>query len=107
MLASRARAGCVLPGTVKLLRRVELSPRAFRYQTRVANLAWAGLAAFLGGALSWLLSAGGGSAPLFRAGAIDPARVAVLALAVLTGAVALRHAPRGRRSLAGRRPPRT
>ena len=98
MLVSPAATGCVLTGTVKLLRRVELSPRAFRYQTRVANLAWAGLAAFLGGALSWLLSAGGGSAPLFRAGAIDRAGFAVLALAVLTGAVAVRQARAAARS---------
>lgn len=102
MLVSPAATGCVLTGAVKLLRRVELSPRAFRYQTWMANLAWAVLAAFLGGALSWLLSAGGGLAPLFRVGAIDRAGFAVLALAVLTGAVAVRQARAAARSrLAG------
>jgi hypothetical protein len=102
MLLSPAATVCVLTGAVKLLRRVELSPRAFRYQTWVANLAWAGLAAFLSGALSWLLSAGGRSAPLLRVGAIDRAGFAVLALAVLTGAVAVRQARAAARSgLAG------
>lgn len=100
MLVSPAATGCVLTGAVKLLRRVELSPRAFRYQTWVANLAWAGLAAFLSGALSWLLSAGGRSAPLFRVGAIDRAGFAILALAVLTGAVAVWQARAAARSRA-------
>jgi hypothetical protein len=100
MLVSPAATGCVLTGAVKLLRRVELSPRAFRYQTLVANLAWGGLAAFLTGALSWLLSAGGRSAPLLRAGAIDRAGFAVLALAVLTGAVAVWQARGAARSRA-------
>src|SRR6266852_4778482 len=59
MVLSPAATGCVLTGAMKLIRRVELSPRAFRYQTRVANVAWAGLVVFLSGALSWLLSAGG------------------------------------------------
>ena len=98
MLVSPAAIGCVVTGAVKLLRRVELSPRAFRYQTWVANLAWAGLAAFLSGALSWLVSDAGRSAPLFRAGAIDRAGFAVLALAVLTGAVAIWQARAAARS---------
>jgi len=98
MLVSPAATGCVFTGAMKLIRRVELSPRAFRYQTRVANVAWPGLAVFLSGALSWLLSAGGGSAPLFRVGAIDRAGFAVLALAVLTGAVAVRQARAAARS---------
>jgi hypothetical protein len=98
MLVSPAATGCVLTGAVKLLRRVELSPRALRYQTWLANLALAGLAAFLGGALSWLLSGGGRSAPLFRVGAIDRAGFAILALAVLTGAVAIWQARAAARS---------
>jgi hypothetical protein len=102
MVVSPVAIGCVLTGAVKLLRRMELSHRAFRYQTWVANLAWAGLAAFLSGALSWLLSAGGRSGPLFRVGAIDRVGFAVLALAVLTGAVAVRQArAAARSSLAG------
>jgi hypothetical protein len=98
MLVSPAATGCVLTGAVKVLRRVELSPRAFRYQTWVANLAWAGLAAFFGGALSWLVSAGGRSAPLFRVGAIDRGGLAVLAAAAVTGALAVRQARAAARS---------
>jgi hypothetical protein len=98
MLVSPAATGCVVTGAVKLLRRVELSPRAFRYQTWLANLAWTGLAVFLSGALSWLLSAAGPSAPLFRVGAIDRAGFAVLGLAVLTGAAAVWQARAAARS---------
>jgi enterochelin esterase-like enzyme len=107
MLVSPAATGCALTGAVKLLRRVELSPRAFRYQAWVANLAWAGLAAFVSGALSWLVSAGGGSAPLFRVGAIDRAGFAILALAAIIGAVAARQAwAAGRSELVGPSPER-
>ena len=48
------------------------SPRALRYHTWIACVAWAGLAAFLGGAVCWLGTAGG-AAPLFRTGIIDRA----------------------------------
>ncbi|HEY4993399.1 MAG TPA: hypothetical protein VII33_15090, partial [Nakamurella sp.] len=91
MVASPVATGCVVTGAVQLLRRVELSPRALRFHTWVACVAWAGLAAFLGGALSWLLTSGG-SAPLFRAGIIDRAGLAVLAVAAVTGAAAVRRA---------------
>jgi len=91
MTASPVATGCVVTGAVQLLRRVELSPRALRYHTWVACLAWAGLAAFLGAALCWL-SSSGGSAPLFRAGIIDRAGLAVTAVAAITGAAAARRA---------------
>ncbi len=84
MVLCPAATGCVVTGAVRLLRRVPLSPRAFRYEMRVACGAWAASAVFLGGALCWLASAGGGQRPeaLFRVGAIDRARFALLAVAV-------------------------
>ena len=91
MVASPIATGCLLTGAVRLLRRVELSPRALRYHTWVVCVACAGLAAFLGGALCWLWSSGG-SAPLFRAGNIDRSGLAVLAVAAVTGAAAARRA---------------
>ena len=91
MVASPAATGCVLTGAVQLLRRVELSPRALRYHTWVACIAWAGLAAFLGGALCWVL-ASGGPEPLFRTGVIDRAGLALLAVAAVTAAAAARRA---------------
>jgi hypothetical protein len=76
--------GCVVTGFVQLLRRVKLSPRAFRYETWMASIACAGLATFLAGALCWLLSDGaaGPGAP-FRIGVIDRAGFVVLTVAAL------------------------
>lgn len=84
--------GCMLAGSVQLLLRVRLSPRAFRYEMRLISLAWAGLAAVLSGALCWLLSAdAAGSGTLFQVGAIDRASFAVLSIAVLGCAAAARQ----------------
>jgi hypothetical protein len=96
--------GSVITGAVRLLRRVPLSPRAFRYETRVACAALAASAAFLAGGLCWLSAADGGQRPeaLFRAGAIDRAGFAVLALAVLGCAAAARQARAAVRATCGR-----
>ena len=93
--------GCVITGSVQLLRRVQLSPRAFRYEMWLANIAGAGLAAFLAGAALWFVSAARASA-LFRVGAIDRAALAIVVVALLGCAAAARqvraaaaHAPTG------------
>jgi hypothetical protein len=82
--------GCVITGSLQLLRRVRLSPRAFRYEMWLANVAGAGLAAFLTGAALWFVSAAGASA-LFRVGVIDFAALAFLLVALLGCAAAARH----------------
>jgi hypothetical protein len=93
MVLCPAAIGCVVAGAAALVRRVPLSPRTFGYLTRLANIAWAALATFLGGALCWLVTAGGsGPGALFRAGAIDQAGFAVLAVAAIGGAAAARQA---------------
>ena len=85
--------GSIVTGYAQLLRRVRLSPRAFRYEARIACFAWAGLAAFLAGALCWLVAAGSaGPVALFQAGAIDRAGFAVLTITVLGCAAATRQA---------------
>jgi hypothetical protein len=84
--------GCVVTGTVQLLRRVRLSPRALRYESWLASIAGAGLAAFVGGAVVWVLSPGAARPGTpFRMGAIDRAAVAILAVALLGCAAAARH----------------
>jgi hypothetical protein len=87
-----AATGCLLTGIAQLLRRVRMSPRAFRYEMCVGHLALAGLAAFLGGALCWLSLSGGESGRLFLAGTIDRAGLVVLAASVVAGAAAVRTA---------------
>ena len=91
MVLSPAAAGGLLTGIAQMLRRVQMSPRAFRYETRVGLLALAGLAAFLAGALCWLFAAGG-PAPLPQPGTIDLAGLAVLTVAVVAGAAAAHRA---------------
>jgi len=92
MALSPAAAMALVTGAATLMRRAEISPRALRYERLVANLAGAGMAVFAAGALCWLLSAGPGTRTLFRAGAIDRAGLAVLALAGLASLAAARHA---------------
>jgi hypothetical protein len=92
MVLSPAAAGCLVTGTVRLLRRIELSPRAFRCEIWVASLALAALAAYLCGALCWLATQDGGTAPLVHVGAVDRAGMTVLAAAAVAGGVATRRA---------------
>jgi len=92
MVLCPVAVGCVVTGAGLLLRRVELSPRGLRYEMWLANLAGAGLTAFLGGAVVWVLSAGA-AAPVapFRAGAIDRAALVILAVALIGCAAAARQ----------------
>jgi len=92
MALSPAATGCLLTGVAQMLRRVQMSPRMFRYEMCVGHLALAGLAAFLSGALCWLSLSGGETGPLFLAGTIDRAGLAVLAVSVVAGAAAVRMA---------------
>ena len=103
MLLCPLAIGCVVIGSARLLRRVRLSPRALRYETRIACLACCGLAVLLAGALCWLTlswltlswltaARSAGPAGLFQAGAIDQAGVAVLAVAAVAAAAATRQA---------------
>lgn len=94
MVLCPAAIGCVVTGAARLLRRVPLSPRAFRYESWMACAGWAATVAFLIGALCWQASAGGGPRPgqLFRVGVIDRAGFAVLAIGVLGCAAAARRA---------------
>jgi hypothetical protein len=92
MALSPAAAACLVTGAVLLLRRVDLSARALRYQTWFTCLAWAGMTASLSGSLCWLLSADGETGPLFHAGTIDLADLAVLAASVIAGTAAARRA---------------
>ncbi len=101
MVLSPAAAGCLITGAAQVIRRVEQSPRAFRYEIWIFRLSLAALAAFLGGALCWLLAQGGGTAPLFRAGAVDRAGLAVLAVAAVTGAAAAGQSRAAARAAAG------
>jgi hypothetical protein len=76
-------------GVVRLVRRLELSPRVLAFETRIGRAAAAGMTAFLAGALCWVAQAGPGPHGLFRAGDIDVAGLAVMAAALATGWLAI------------------
>ena len=73
-------------GATKTIRRLDLSPRALRYEGRLAEVATLGMLVFLAGCGSWVLDGGPGPRNLFHAGAID-----VVGLVVMAAAVAIAH----------------
>jgi hypothetical protein len=78
-------------GAVRLVRRVDVSPRILRYESRAGLAAVAGMTAFLGGALCWVSQHGPVQAP-FQPGDIDAAGLAVMAIALATGWLSISRA---------------
>jgi hypothetical protein len=91
MVISPAALLCVAIGAVRLVRRLELSPRILRYESWTGRAAVAGMTIFLSGALCWV-SQRGPSPALFRAGDIDAAGLAVMAIALAVGWQAMARA---------------
>jgi hypothetical protein len=89
MVLSPAALLSLATGVVRLVRRLELSPRVLAFETRIGRAAAAGMTAFLAGALCWVAQAGPGPHGLFRAGDIDVAGLAVMAAALATGWLAI------------------
>jgi hypothetical protein len=92
MVVCPAALGGLITGSGLLLRRVEMSPRVLRYETRLAHATGAVMAVFAAGALWWLLAPAGQSGAIFRAGTMDDAALSVLAVAVAAGLTAARRA---------------
>jgi hypothetical protein len=84
MVVSPLAMGCLVTGTVQLVRRIELSARAICFESWVGSAAGLAMAAFLAGALCWLTEGGSGPRGLFHAGVIDATGLAVMALALAT-----------------------
>jgi hypothetical protein len=81
MAVSPAALIATVAGVAGLVRRLDLSARALRYEAWLAGGAAAAMTVFLAGAGWWVLA--GASGPgLFRPGAIDAASVAVMMLAL-------------------------
>jgi hypothetical protein len=92
MALSPAAALSLATGAVLLVRRLELSPRVLRYETRMGRAATAVMTVFLAGALCWTEQAGPGRQALFRPGNIDAAGLAVMTAALATGCLAIARA---------------
>lgn len=95
MCISPLALGLAAVGLVKVVRRVELSPRALRCEILVGSTAAVVMEVFLAAACWWVLRGGPGPRGLFRTGSID-----VVALLLMAGAVvvALRTTHRARRA---------
>jgi hypothetical protein len=89
MVLSPAALLSLATGAVRLVRRLELSPRVLAFEIRIGRAAAAGMTAFVAGALCWVAQAGPGPHGLFRAGDIDVAGLAVMAAALATGWLAI------------------
>jgi hypothetical protein len=82
-------ASCL--GTARTFRRLSLSTRVLRYETRVAGAAALAMAGFLAGAGSWVISGGPEPRGLFRVGAIDDAGLVAMAGALVLALGALQR----------------
>lgn len=84
----------LVTGVAQLVRRVEVSARVLRCEAWVGSVAAVSMAAFLSGALCWVVEGQPGPRGLFRAGVIDAAGLAVLSIALAIGGQALLRAHR-------------
>ncbi len=82
MFISPLALGASVVGFVKIVRRVDLSPRALRFEILVGRTVSVVMEAFLGAACWWVLRGTPGPRGLFRTGSID-----VVALLFMAGAV--------------------
>src|ERR1017187_8767781 len=99
MAVSPAAMLCLVTGAAQVVRRVRFSPRVLRHEAWVGSAALAGMAAFAGGALCWVIERGPepqgpGPQGLFRAGHIDAAGLAVMVIALVIGWQARQRARR-------------
>ncbi len=76
----------VVVGTAKIVQRVELGPRALRFESRLAGAAAIVMVLFLGACCGWIVDGGPGPRNLFHAGAID-----VAGMVVMGGALVVVH----------------
>jgi hypothetical protein len=83
MLVSPVAVAALIVGAIRIIRRVDLSPRVVRYERRLGLLAAVTTAIFLTGAALWVVDGGPGPRNLFHIGSIDVVELAALALLVL------------------------
>ena len=88
MAVSLIATACLVIGAAKTIRRLDLSPRTLRYETRLAQIATFALIVFLAGAGSWIFDGGPGPKNLFHVGLIDIVGVAAMAGALVVAAKA-------------------
>jgi hypothetical protein len=78
MAASPAALVCLVVATAQLIRRVELSPRALRFELALARLGCVAMIGFVAAPCLWIVGGGSGPRNLFHIGAIDLVDLAVM-----------------------------
>jgi hypothetical protein len=82
MLVSPGALVCAVVGVTKVIRRLDISPRLFRFEMVLAECGALLMIVVLGGACSWIVNGGAGPRNLFHTGAIDIAGVVVMFLSI-------------------------
>jgi hypothetical protein len=80
---------CVVLGAASTVRRLELSPRILRYESRLGSLASFAMIAFLTGCCFWMIDGGSGPRDLFHIGAINVVEVVLMGLALVVARLAV------------------
>jgi hypothetical protein len=78
MAASPAALVCLIVAAAQLIRRVELSPRALRFELALAKLGCVAMIGFVVAPCMWIVGGGSGPRNLFHIGAIDLVDLAVM-----------------------------
>jgi hypothetical protein len=78
MAASPAALVCLVVAAAQLIRKVELSPRALRFELALARLGCVAMIGFVAAPCLWIVGGGTGPRNLFHIGAIDLADLTVM-----------------------------
>jgi hypothetical protein len=89
MVVSPVALACFGIGAVRLVRRIDFSPRVLRLEARLAQLGGLVMVLFLIGASLWVVDGGPGPRNLFHVGAIDIGGICVMVAALVTAGRAL------------------
>lgn len=90
---------CVVLGAASAVRRLELSPKVLRYESRLGSLASFAMIIFLTGCCFWIVDGGTGPRDLFHIGAINIVEVVMMGLAFAVARLAVHRAINTHRSL--------
>jgi hypothetical protein len=91
MAASPAALVCLVVAAAQLIRRVELSPRAIRFELALARLGCVAMVGFVVAPCMWIVGGGTGPRNLFHIGAIDLVDLAVMGVMLVVACRSIRQ----------------
>jgi hypothetical protein len=102
MVASPLALAAVVVGAAKIVRRVDLTERALRFERGMGFVAAGAMALFFAGAALWVVDGGPGPRNLFHIGFIDVLELAVMGLSLVLAGRAVERTGEGAPGLARR-----